>query len=141
MLREEQNYIQEDKPMISVKQYGDYKRFQKWCHNLDENSKSASKILEKYGQLGCDELEKTTPKRTGLTSRSWVYDISYDKNGVTITWHNTNIQNGKNIALLIFNGHGTGSGHWVEGVDYINPAMKPVFDEIGESIKKEVFKA
>lgn len=127
--------------MISVKQYGDYKRFQKWCHNLDENSKSASKILEHYGDLGVEALKEYTPKRTGLTSESWVYDISYNNGSATITWSNTNIQNGQCIALLIFNGHGTGNGVWIEGVDYINPAMKPVFDEIGESIKKEVLKA
>lgn len=125
--------------MISVKQIGEYNRFQKWCHKLDENSKSARKILEKYGELGVKQLEEATPKRTGLTSRSWEYQIFYDKGSAKIVWSNTNIQNGKNIALLIFNGHGTASGVWVEGVDYINPAMKPIFDEIGESIKKEVF--
>ena len=127
--------------MISIKQIGEYNRFQKWCESLSMDSKSANEILKKYGQLGVDALAENTPKRTGLTSRSWEYKIEHDQKGNTkIVWYNTNIQNGQCIALLIFNGHGTSRGVWVEGRDYINPAMQPVFDEISESLKREVFK-
>lgn len=127
--------------MIGIKQIGEYNRFQKWCESLSVDSKSANEILKKYGQLGVDALAENTPKRTGLTSRSWKYKIEHDLNGnAKIVWYNTNIQNGQCVALLIFNGHGTSRGVWVEGRDYINPAMQPVFDEISESLKREVFK-
>lgn len=127
--------------MFSIDQKGDYNRFQKWLTDLNEDSKSAEKILSNYGQIGVDALEEATPKRTGLTSRSWKYRIEYENGNPKIVWYNTNIQNGECIALLIFMGHGTSRGVYVEGRDYINPAMKPVFDEISESIKKEVFNA
>lgn len=127
--------------MITISQYGEFKRFQDWCHNLDEFSKSADAILNKYGQIGVEKLRENTPKRTGLTADSWSYSISYDDGNAKITWTNSNVNKGFNVAVLIFYGHATRGGGYVEGIDYINPALKPIFQDILLSIKKEVFKA
>lgn len=96
------------------------------------------KILEKYGELGIDALLEATPKRTGLTSQSWEYKVTVNSREATINWFNTNVQNGLNIAVILQYGHGTKSGGYVRGRDYINPAMQPIFDEIANLAWKEV---
>lgn len=96
------------------------------------------KILDFYGKKGVESLEEYTPKKTGLTSRSWYYEIEKTPNGYSLVWKNSNIQNYINIALLIQNGHATKTGLWVEGRDYINPALKPIFNEFSKSILQEV---
>ena len=95
-------------------------------------------ILEKYGEEGVRALRSTTPKDTGLTADSWSYDIKVEKDLITISWNNSNINDGVPIAVLIQYGHGTGTGGYVEGVDYINPAMHPIFKQIADSAWKEV---
>ena len=95
--------------------------------------------LDKYGRLGVKYLKEYTPKRTGLTSESWTYDVKRKSGGFEIIWKNTNIQNGEEIAMMLQYGHGTGTGGWVEGVDYINPALKDLFEKIEKDAKKEVF--
>ena len=94
-------------------------------------------ILKKYGERGVSALEEATPKDTGLTSKSWRYEINKTKSGVKLSWHNNNIQNGLNIAILIQYGHVTPSGYRIEGKDYINPVMQPIFDDIISEIWKE----
>ena len=95
-------------------------------------------VLEKYGREGVKALSAATPKDTGETSKSWDYDVE-EKNGVaTITWFNSNVQNGANIAILIQYGHGTRTGGYVQGRDYINPALQPIFDDLADSAWKEV---
>lgn len=94
--------------------------------------------LRKYGEQGVEALREATPKDTGLTSLSWSYEISTNKSGLSITWSNANVQNGVNIALILQYGHLTRSGAYVQGVDYINPALRPVFQEMAEDIWKEV---
>ena len=84
-------------------------------------------------------MEEYTPKRTGLTSRSWIYDVKRTKDGFEIIWKNTNIQNGEEIAMMLQYGHGTGTGGWVEGVDYINPALLELFEKLEKDARKEVF--
>lgn len=96
------------------------------------------KNLEAYGQEGVNALAEATPKKTGKTAASWEFDIDRGLNSVGITWRNTNINNGVNIAIILQYGHGTGWGGYVQGRDYINPAIRPVFDKIAESIWKEV---
>ena len=96
------------------------------------------KNLEAYGQEGVNALAEATPKKTGKTAASWEFDIDRGLNSVAITWRNTNINNGVNIAIILQYGHGTGWGGYVQGRDYINPAIRPVFDKIAESIWKEV---
>ena len=83
-----------------------------------------------WGQKGVEALEAATPKRTGLTAASWTYRIERVGDKIRIGWINTNEHNGVPIAILIQYGHATRTGGYVAGVDYINPAMKPVFDEI-----------
>ena len=91
------------------------------------SQKEIDKILAEYGEQGVRNLEYYTPKRTGLTSRSWTYRIEHQNGKTLLLWDNTNIQNGMNIALLIDFGHATPSGTWVEGKEYIDPAIQSVF--------------
>lgn len=95
-------------------------------------------ILQRYGEIGVKQLYEATPKRTGLTAASWWYDIEKTKDGYILSWNNSNIQRGINIALIIQQGHITSTGFYVAGRDYINPAMEKVFKEIETQIWKEV---
>lgn len=96
-------------------------------------------ILDKYGQMGVDYLELYTPKRTGLTSRSWSYDIKWDYDGtVELIFSNSNIQNGQNVALILQLGHATAGGGYFQGIDYINPALAPVFELMANQAYEEV---
>lgn len=123
--------------MFSVTTSGDF-------HNIERFLKKNEHIdmdhyLEKFGQAGVEALRKATPKDTGLTSESWYYTIEKDKNKTTITWCNSNtIDDWYNVAIGIQYGHGTTSGVYVQGVDYINPAMRTIFDELAEQIWEEV---
>lgn len=94
--------------------------------------------LGRYGKTGVDALSKATPVDTGKTANSWMYDITKDREGTTISWFNTNEVDGVNIAAILQYGHGTGAGVYVQGRDYINPAMKPVLDEAVEGAWKGV---
>ena len=122
---------------IKVGDKGDFKKTFKFLRAMKE--KRFLKNLDKYGQMGVDALSAATPKRTGLTAESWTYDITDNGEQLIISWNNTNVQNGYyNVALMIQYGHGTGTGGWVEGIDYINPALKPVFDKIADAVWMEV---
>lgn len=94
--------------------------------------------LDKYGELGVEALRKSTPKDTGETSDAWYYKIENTAGKVSLTFHNSNIQNGAPIAILLQYGHGTRNGGWVEGYDYINPALRPIFDKLAEAAWEEV---
>ena len=97
-----------------------------------------SSILDKYGRIGAQELAQHTPKDTGRTASSWTYSINNTKDGQSIEWYNSHINDGVNIAVIIQYGHGTGTGGYVRGIDYLNPAMRPVFEQIKNDILKEV---
>lgn len=97
-------------------------------------------VLDKYGRLGVEALKEATPKDTGRTAESWYYEIKHTKNSATITFCNSNIQNGYNVAIVLQTGHATKSGFWVQGVDYINPALKPIFEEMANNALKEATK-
>lgn len=96
--------------------------------------------LDKYGQQGVAALASATPVDTGLTSRSWYYKIERSDSQIIIAYCNSNIQNGVPIAVILQYGHGTRNGGWVEGRDYINPAIQPIFDEIANNAWREVTK-
>lgn len=96
------------------------------------------RVLEKYGELGVTALSNATPKDTGLTASSWSYEIIQNAGSISIVWNNSNVQNYVNIALILQYGHGTRNGGYVQGRDYINPAMRPIFDEMAEQAWKEV---
>lgn len=122
--------------MISIKQYGEYRRFQKWLKKLEKTDVE----FTKYAEEGLAALKAHTPKDTGLTAASWYYEIVDTEKGKTIEYHNDNLNGGLSIALLIFYGHGTNSGVYVQGIDYINPALQEVFFKLQKDIAKEVFR-
>lgn len=102
-------------------------------------SKEYFKVLEEAAQLGVEALYEATPKRTGKTAASWSYKIEVRRGSTKIYWINDNLAaNGEPIAILLQYGHGTGRGGYVQGRDYINPAIKPVFDNISEVVWKAV---
>ena len=94
--------------------------------------------LDDLAQQGVDALRANTPIESGITGESWTYEILESAGGVTIWWSNTNIVDGFNVAIGLQYGHGTGTGGWVQGYDYINPAIKPIFDQLAERVWKEV---
>jgi hypothetical protein len=96
--------------------------------------------LDRFGKEGVAALSSATPVNTGLTASSWYYEIKHEKGCSTISFHNSNIQNGVPIAIILQYGHGTNNGGWVEGRDYINPAIQPIFDKITNEAWKEVTK-
>lgn len=121
--------------MLKVGLRGSFRNLEKF---LKRKRKDPRLILEYYGQAGVDALMEATPKDTGLTAASWYYEIT-EKDGVwTVSWNNSNIQNGIPIAILIQMGHGTGTGGYVEGIDYINPALREVFKQFSIKIGKEI---
>ena len=97
-------------------------------------------LLNKYGERGVAVLSAATPQNTGKTSESWNYEVERTGSGYSIIWTNTNINDGVNIALILQLGHGTGTGGYVTGIDYINPSLGPVFDEIADEAWQEVTK-
>lgn len=97
-------------------------------------------IFDKYGRKGVQSLAALTPKKTGKTSQSWSYEIQRNNGVISIVWNNDNFNKNVNIAILIQYGHGTKQGSYVQGIDYVNPAIKPVFDEMAVELWKEVTK-
>lgn len=124
--------------MVTIKCVPKFKKTDSYLERLKEVFKSG--LLDKYGKMGVDALRDATPKDTGLTSESWVYDIARVNHTITITWRNTNLNNGVPVAVLIQYGHATRNGGFVQGIDYVNPAMAPVFQQIAEEAWKEVKK-
>lgn len=122
--------------MIRLTSKGNYSKTTKYLQRLKQIRQSG--ILEKYGEKGVSVLASATPVDTGLTASSWNYRIDNSKGKATITFINSNIQNGVPIAIILQYGHGTGTGGWVQGRDYINPAIQPVFDQIVIEAWKEV---
>ena len=121
---------------ISFTSKGDFSKTIKFLNKV-KNVK-ISNILSKYGEIGVTALSQATPKDSGVTSRSWNYKIEVNNDNASIVWYNTNVVKGVNIAVILQYGHGTRNGGWVEGRDYINPAMKPIFDKIADQVWKEV---
>ena len=124
--------------MIQFRHKGDLSKTSRFL----ERAREAVKIgeLDKYGREGVLALSSATTVDTGKTAASWEYRISRDKDGVTISFRNTNIQNGVPIAIILQYGHGTRNGGWVQGRDYINPAIQPTFDKLAQAAWKEVTK-
>lgn len=123
--------------MISVRHKGDFSNIEKLLKkSLGRNYRE---LLRQYGERGVAALAAATPKKTGKTASSWSYEIVETKDTVSVHWFNTNVQGGyANVAILIQCGHGTRNGGYVEGIDYINPALKPIFQELADAAWKEV---
>ena len=122
--------------MIVFRQKGNFSKTEKM---LKEKSINIKKI-KKYADLGIEALMSNTPKDTGLTASSWYYTIEKDNGIIKITYCKSNIQDGVPIAVILQYGHATNNGGWVEGKDYINPSIQPIFDEIANKMWKEVTK-
>lgn len=124
--------------MISFRQQGDFSKLTRFL----ERAKEAVHIgdLDKYGREGVAALASATPVDTGLTANSWHYEIVQKKGSVSISFYNTNIQNGVPIVIILQYGHATRNGGWVQGRDYINPAIQPIFDKIANDAWREVTK-
>lgn len=121
---------------IRLTSKGDFKKteqFLKFASNASKNIK-----LDKYGQKGVAALASATPVDTGLTANSWNYKVEKSGSTISLVFYNTNVVSGVPIAIILQYGHGTGTGGWVEGRDYINPAIRPIFDEMADAIWKEV---
>lgn len=125
--------------MLFIKSSGDLRRTEKFLKKMKEQSYLP--ILDRMGEMGVEALKSATPKRTGLTASSWKYEVVQKGEQIYINWYNTNIQNGINIALILQYGHGTGWGGYVQGRDYINPAIRPIFDNMVDAVWKEVTSA
>ena len=124
--------------MISFRQKGDFSKLTRFL----ERAKEAVRLgdFDKYGREGVAALASATPIDSGETAKSWYYEITNKNGTATITFCNSNIQNGVPIAIILQYGHGTRNGGWVEGRDYINPAIQPIFDKIVEDAWREVTK-
>ena len=122
--------------MITFKQHGDFRNLTNFLERAKEPFNLS--ILDDYGKEGVAALASATPIDSGNTANSWYYKIELDKSSASITFYNSNIQNGVPIAIILQYGHGTNHGGWVEGRDYINPAIQPVFDKIANEAWKEV---
>lgn len=122
--------------MITIKHKGDFKKTDNFLAKILKRDYIS--VLNKYGQQGVAALSAATPVDTGLTASSWSYEIVEDSSGIKIYWKNSNIVKGVSIAVILQYGHGTGTGGYVEGTDYINPALKPVFEKIADAAWKEV---
>lgn len=121
---------------ITVSASGDFKNLERFLKNASR--RNYRRLLEDYGRKGVDALSMATPVDSGITASSWSYDISETSNGFEINWNNSNVNDGVNIAIILQYGHGTGTGGYVQGRDYINPALQSVFDGFVDDLTKAV---
>ena len=124
--------------MVVIRHRGDFKKTKGLLKRL--SNFDIRRILEKYAKEGVSALAAATPVDSGLTANSWDYEISITKTSYVITWTNSNIVDGVPIAIILQYGHGTRNGGWVQGRDYINPAIQPIFDKILNEAWREVTK-
>lgn len=122
--------------MISFRQKGDFSKTLKYLDRIRDPIKMG--ILDKYGREGVKALSSATPVDSGVTANSWYYKIEKDTKTARVAFYNSNVNKGVPIAIIIQYGHGTGTGGWVQGKDYINPAIRPIFDKMANDVWKEV---
>ena len=124
--------------MISFKSKGAFNKTQSFLEKAKRLE--IQSVLERYGSVGVSALSSATPVESGATASAWYYEVSIKRGAYTITFFNSNVNKGVPIAIILQYGHGTRNGGWVNGRDYINPSIQPVFDEIVEEAWKEVTK-
>jgi hypothetical protein len=125
--------------MIKFRHKGDFSKLTRFLERAKESIRIGD--LDKFGRQGVAALSSATPVDSGVTASSWFYEIVNKNGSVTISFHNSNIQNGVPIAIILQYGHGTRNGGWVQGRDYINPAIQPIFDKIADDAWREVAKS
>lgn len=133
------NPVWEELTVIKIMHKGNFNNLEKFLNKVQ--GAGYLNILDRYGQEGVAALSSATPVDSGKTAASWTYEIERDSEHTTISWSNTNANNGVNIALILQYGHGTGTGGYVQGRDFINPAIQPIFDRMAEEAWKEVTKS
>lgn len=124
---------------ISFKHHGDFKKTKKFLTKM--SLFHPNDVLHEYGQKGVEALRAATPVDSGLTASSWYYKIERTPGSISITWLNSNVNEGVPIAIILNYGHATGNGGYVSGKHYISPAIQPIFDEIADAVWKEVEKS
>lgn len=124
--------------MITIVSKGDFRKTRKMLEKAQKMD--IRSILDRYGREGVEALAAATPKDSGKTADSWYYEIQNNRSGASIIWSNSNINDGVNIAVILRYGHGTGTGGFVQGRDYISPAARPIFDSIAKDAWEEVTK-
>ena len=122
--------------MITIESRGNYKKLTNYLERI--KSKFEVSRLDRYGRLGVEALLLATPSKTGKTAESWYYTIEHKKNTVSLIWSNSNVVDGVNIAIILQYGHASRNGTWIEGIDYIEPAIRPIFESILEELEREV---
>lgn len=122
--------------VLTFETYGDFSKVTNFLEKAKESVNLG--ILDKYGRRGVEALKGATPRDTGLTAESWYYDIQRSEGLIRLSFNNSNTNEGIPIAILIQYGHATRNGGFVEGIDYINPALRPVFDDLANELWKEV---
>ena len=122
--------------MITFRQKGDFSKLNRYFERIKEVIKIGE--LDKYGREGVAALASATPKDSGKTAASWHYEINRQNGSVSIDFFNSNVNKGVPIAIILQYGHGTRTGGWVEGRDYINPSIQPIFDRLANDAWKEV---
>lgn len=122
--------------MITFRQRGDFSKMSSFMERAKEIFNKGD--LNKYGEEGVAALMSATPRNTGLTADSWKYKIERNDDSVSLSFYNTNLPDGVPVALILQTGHATPNGSWVEGIDYINPALGPVFEDILDRMQKEL---
>lgn len=122
--------------MIKVRSKGDFSKTEKFLKkSFGRNYRS---VLEKYAKQGVAALASATPVESGETASSWDYEIIQNGSSLSVVWTNSHVEKGVNIAIILQYGHATRNGGWVEGRDYINPALRPIFDDLAKAAWKEV---
>lgn len=124
--------------MIKFRHKGDFSKLSTYLEKVKKTVRLST--LDNYGRQGVAALKSATPIDTGKTADSWYYKITNENGSIKISFHNSNINDGVPIAIILQYGHGTRNGGWVEGRDYINPAIQPIFDKITDEAWKEVTK-
>ena len=122
--------------ILTYKTKGSFENTNKFFKKMSQ--KNIFKSFDKYGEEGVAALTASTPVDTGKTASSWSYEIRKTNSSISIVWKNSNIVDGVPIAVVLQYGHGTATGGYVQGVDYINPALQPIFERISKEIWKEV---
>lgn len=122
--------------LIKIKHKGNFNKAERFFNRVLK--RDYLNILEHYGQVGVQALRSATPSESGKTADSWDFGIEEDKGTVTLFWTNSNENKGVNIAILLIYGHGLQNGSYVQGVDFVNPAMRPIFEKIADESWKEV---
>ena len=123
---------------VNFTQRGNFNKLEKFLTRTIRIKPVIEAILRKYGRRGVEALAAATPKESGKTAESWSYEIVYEDGCYSIVWKNSNVNNGQVIALLLQYGHGTGTGGYVQGTDFINPAIAGLFHEMADEAWREV---